>query len=177
MLDVTRVEQAKDTEFAARQEQDHVQGDENGNILIEDERFNIMGADYFMADTLHELHDIYGDGAGGILRNTGERYGKNLLTFVQDPDPQTQFGRFLGLLAFMGYSDPEVHEDHIIFPSSPTAVEYAKNDYEPLTACYVLSGMLSAAAESITDHQFVEEKCIANGDDHCCFTLHPSSSI
>lgn len=169
-LDPNAVNAAATDEFARLRREESMDGDPEGNVLLHGTRFNIMGADYFMADMYTELHDIYGDGAGGILRQTGEGYGEQLIELDDADNPDTRFGQFLGLLAFLGYSRIRVEDDRIIVPDSPTADEYVKNGGEPRTVCYFLAGLLSGAARVCNEpSNFVEERCRADGADHCIF--------
>jgi predicted hydrocarbon binding protein len=164
-----------DEAFARFNRAEEIAGDDTGTIAIQGERFNIMGAEYFMADIFHTLTEVYGPGAGGILRETGETYGTDLLAFVSDhDDPQNLFGRFLGLLKFLGYSTPTVTGTSISFPSAPTAAAYRETDHDPRQTCYFLEGMLTGALNDLFDDddlQVTEETCIADGDDVCRFTI------
>ncbi|MDY6778121.1 MAG: hypothetical protein SVU32_05610, partial [Candidatus Nanohaloarchaea archaeon] len=127
-LDTTVIEEHRDQTFRRLRSEEDLGGDEQGRVSLMGERFNIMGADYFMASILEMLSELYGQGAGGILRETGESYGDDLLALCEhdgEGDAFSQcFGQFLGALAFLGYSKPEVEEDGVRFPSSPTAEEY-----------------------------------------------------
>lgn len=173
-LDTERINTAIQQSFTSFQQDKKMSGDKQGNILFRDERFNIMGGDYFMADIFHMLSDIHGQGAGGILHHTGTTYGHDLLTLVDSDDPVAQFGQFLGLLAFLGYSLPHVEKDAVIFPSAPTAEEYRKKTYDPQKTCYFLAGMLSGATNKLFPEEkirFIEDSCRASGDEVCQFTL------
>lgn len=160
--------------FAALRESGDIAGDHDGNIRFHGERFNIMGADYFMADFYQSLADIYGEGAGGILKTTGEGYGEDLvaLTATSD-DTDAAFGQLLGFLAFLGYSTPTVHEDRVVFPDTPTAAEHRKTNSSPQQVCYFLAGILTGSLQKLgIDKQFVETACRGNGADRCAFELH-----
>jgi predicted hydrocarbon binding protein len=172
-IDPETVQQHKDTTFNQLQQDETMRGDEDGNLTLKGERFNIMGADYFMADILDLLAETYGSGAGGILRETGEEYGQDLLDLLDTGnDLEEALGGLLGLLRFLGYSDPHVNNDSIEFPSSPTAVEHLKKDYDSRRTCYFLSGILTGAAQQTdTPVRFVEEQCRADGDETCLFRI------
>lgn len=173
-LDPDTIQPLIDDTFQQFRQTEDIAGDTTGTIAIQDERFNIMGAEYFMADIYHALTEIYGDGAGGILRETGEAYGTDILEFVtQDHDPQETFGRFLGLLTFLGYSTPTVEEQAVSFPSSPTAAAYHDTDREPRHTCYFLEGMLNGVLNDLFDDDLTvtEKTCIADNDDACRFTI------
>lgn len=155
--------------FRRFKEQEDYKGDENGRVDILGERFNIMGSEYFMSDILETLSELYGAGSGGILRNTGDGYGKDIVEMLDRPD----FGEFLGFLAALGYSLPRVEDESIVFPSSPTAVAHAKEeDYDEKNVCYFLAGMLTGAAQELVDNEieFREESCRAEGAEECVFT-------
>jgi len=172
-IDPETVRQHKDQTFNQLQHNETMRGDEDGELTLKGERFNIMGADYFMADILDLLAETYGSGAGGILRETGEEYGNDLLDILDtSEDLDEALGDILGLLRFLGYSDPKVKTDSIGFPSSPTAVEHLKKEYDKRRTCYFLSGILTGAAQQTdTPVRFVEEQCRADGDESCIFHI------
>ncbi|MDY6771095.1 MAG: V4R domain-containing protein [Candidatus Nanohaloarchaea archaeon] len=172
-MEAETIEQYKDETFRNLKKNESMHGDENGNVTLKDSRFNIMGADYFMSDILHMLSQTYGSGAGGILRETGEDYGQDLLDIMNAGENFNEaFGTLLGLLKFLGYSDPQINDDKIVFPSSPTAVEHLKKDYEQKRTCYFLTGVLSGAAKQLDEGiRFIEEECRANGDENCTFRV------
>jgi len=170
-LDAGTVAAARDAQFAALQDEEAMAADADGTLEMGGERFNIMGADYFMAGIFHALTAVHGEGAGGILRQSGRGYGEDLFGMVDGTD-QAAFGRFLGLLQFLGYSRPAVEAETVTVPASPTAVEYRRADHAPRPTCYFLAGMLTGAAQEVdADAQFVEERCRADGDDACVFRL------
>lgn len=142
--------------------------DESGRVEIAGKRFNIMGSEYFMSDILETLSEIYGAGAGGILRSTGEGYGEDLVEMLDSPD----FVEVLGFLASLGYSIPRIEEEAVVFPESPTAVAHSKTDHEEKNVCYFLSGILTSAASKISgeDIEFHEETCRAGEGEECVFT-------
>lgn len=171
MNNVDTIEEYKNKEFEKLLEENNFEGDEDGNIILEPQRYNIMGSDYFMSEMLEMLSGVMGTGATGIIRRTGISYGEDLkesLDFVhQGPE---DFGRFLGLLKRLGYSDPKVEEDKIVIPSSPTAEEHLKTDHEEQKTCYFLAGILTSGGELLEeDVDFTEVKCRANGDEKCVF--------
>lgn len=164
----------KERRFEALQQEQDFHGDENGDIILGPQRFNIMGAEYFMGEILSTLSDIYGQGAGGILRKTGNTYGHDLLEVLDtDQKPQQVIGDLFGLLAFLGYSDITVEDETtIIVSSSPTAVAYTRTNEEQRKTCYFLSGILEGAVQLIDEDYAIEEThCRADGDDHCRFSL------
>ncbi len=170
-LDAGTVEQVRDAQFAALRDGEAMAADADGTLEMDGERFNIMGADYFMAGIFHALTEVHGEGAGGILRQSGRSYGADLFGMVEG-DGQDAFGRFLGLLQFLGYSEPAVDTGTVTVPASPTAVEYRRADHAPRPTCYFLAGMLTGAVQQLdADAQFVEERCRADGDDACVFRL------
>lgn len=172
-MDRETIREQRDATFDELRKTESMEGNEEGTVSMKGERFNIMGADYFMADILDMLSDTYGRGAGGILKETGVKYGKDLLDILEPSDDfEKGFGSLLGLLKFLGYSSPKIEGDKIIIPSSPTAVEYINKGYEQRRTCYFLTGILSGAAEKLGhDGRFIEEQCRANGHDNCIFIL------
>lgn len=173
MLDTDTVAAARDATFDDLKDE-RLEGDENGRAELLGERFNIMGADYFMSDIYSVLLDDFGEEAGGILQSTGIGYGEDLKNLVDsDEDWNTVFGRVLGLLGYLGYSTPDVEEDRVIFPSSPTAEEWNKAGNGDRKVCHFLTGILTGAASSAQDGivQFEEERCLADGDEACVFVL------
>lgn len=163
----------KDRRFEVLRKEQDFHGDEDGEIILGPQRFNIMGSEYFMAEMLASLSEIYGEGAGGIIRKTGITYGDDLLEVLDtDQEPQQIIGDLFGLLKFLGYSDIHLDGDTIIVPSSPTAVAYRKHHDEQRKTCYFLSGILKAAIGLLDEEGRVEETaCIADGDDQCRFEL------
>lgn len=171
MNDVDTVRKFKEKEFQKLIEQNKFEGDEDGNIILEPQRYNIMGSDYFMSEMLEMMSDIMGTGATGIARRTGKTYGDDLKESLNfDEKGPEDFGRFLGLLKRLGYSDPQVEEDRIIFPSSPTAEEHLDSEHEQKKTCYFLSGILDSGAELLdSEENFTEIKCKAEGAENCVF--------
>jgi len=172
-LEPGTVETWKQKTFTRLQDAEDITADFNGEVRIQGERFNIMGTEYFMAGLYHRFSEIYGKGAGGIFQKTGESYGADLLNFIDIPETlQEAFGSLLGLIKFLGYSDPEIQKNKLIFPSSPTAASYKEEYGEETKTCYFLAGMLTGALKSLDkDAQVVEEKCLANGYPHCVFRI------
>lgn len=172
-LDVETVEEARDAFFAEMRETETMEGDPSGEVSLLGHRFNIMGADYFMADIYHMLLDTFGEEAGGILQSTGIKYGEDLMALTGDAPFDRAFGRLLGLLGFLGYSKPRVEETAVVFPASPTAVEYTEKGYEERATCYFLAGILTGGATTRRDDliRFEETACRADGDDSCWFEL------
>lgn len=171
-LDIKKVGNARDEVFEELKTQNKLHADESGLVEIEGERYNIMGADYFMADIFKMLREEYEEETPSILQSAGLRYGKKLVNTFEDKSGQKQFGSFLGLLGFLGYSKPEIKEDKVVFPSSPTAEEYKKRNQDTQKTCYMLKGMLIGASmqlESIT--KFEETQCKADGDEKCVFKI------
>lgn len=171
MNDVESIRKFKEEEFQNLVEQNKFEGDEEGNIELGPQRYNIMGADYFMAEMLEMMSDVMGTGATGIARRTGKSYGDDLKESLgfNEKGPE-DFGRFLGLLKRLGYSDPQIEEGRIIFPSSPTAEEHIDSEHEEKKTCYFLSGILDSGAELLeTEENFTEVKCKADGAEHCVF--------
>lgn len=171
MNDIDTIEEHKDKEFRKLKDENDFAGDEDGNIVLEPQRYNIMGSDYFMSEMLEMLSEVMGTGATGIIRNTGVSYGEDLKESLKfDQKGPKDFGRFLGLLKRLGYSDPKVKEDRIIIPSSPTAEEHLKTDHEEKKTCYFLAGILTSGGDLLEEEvSFTEVKCIANGDEKCVF--------
>ncbi|MFB6114788.1 MAG: V4R domain-containing protein, partial [Candidatus Nanohalobium sp.] len=147
------------------------EGDEDGRIEYRGKRFNVMGSDYFMSGIIESLSEIYAGASGGIIRETGIGYGKELLELIDEGEGDERFGNFLGFLQFLGYSEITVKEESIEVESSPTAEEHLKEDYEQKKTCYFLAGILTGAVQSIynLDVNYVEEKCKADGDNECVF--------
>lgn len=147
------------------------EGDENGRIEYKGKRFNIMGADYFMSGIIESLYDLYADASGGIIHETGEEYGKELLEIIDEEEEDKKFGGFLGFLKFMGYSDIEASKGGFKVSSSPTAEEHLKTDQDNKKTCYFLAGMLTGAVQRVydVDVEYTEMKCKADGDDICLF--------
>ncbi|MFB6204603.1 MAG: V4R domain-containing protein [Candidatus Nanohaloarchaea archaeon] len=173
-LEPELVEQEKQSAFTELRENEDLTGDFDGNVEVMDHRFNIMGSDYFMAEILEMLAEVYGEGAGGILNNTGRGYAEDLVDLLQvSQDPQQAFGQYLGLLKFLGYSDIMVEEDGLIVPSSPTAESHLQEDHEEKKTCYFLTGMFAGGLEYLFDEEVVvhEEKCKAAGDPECVFRI------
>lgn len=172
-LDVETVEAARDAFFEELRGRETMDGDPTGEVSLLGHRFNIMGADYFMADIYHMLLDTFGEEAGGILQSTGIKYGEDLAGLVGDRPFDEAFGRLLGLLAFLGYSKPSVSTEAVVFPSSPTAVEYAEKGYEARATCYFLGGILTGGATTRKGGliRFEETVCRAKEGRHCRFTM------
>ncbi|MFB6203337.1 MAG: V4R domain-containing protein [Candidatus Nanohaloarchaea archaeon] len=173
-LETKTVEHGRDSIFSDLRNTEDLEPDQEGNVTIGGPRFNIMGAEYFMAGTLEVLRETYGEGAGGIIKNSGRDYGEEIVDIVYtDRDPQRQFGYVLGFLKFLGYSHPEVEDGSISFSSSPTAEAHRKDYGEDGHVCYFLGGILTGAASKIFDEEVVfhETECIAEGDDSCVFEM------
>lgn len=171
MNNIDTIREYKEKEFKKLRRENKFQGDEDGNIVLGPQRYNIMGADYFMAEMLEMMSDVMGTGATGIARRTGKSYGNDLKESLdfEEKGPE-DFGRFLGLLKRLGYSDPQVEEDSIVIPSSPTAEQHIESDHDEKKTCYFLAGILASGAELLdSEEDFTEEKCKANGDDECVF--------
>jgi len=166
-----KVNDLKENYFWEIRVSEKFEGDENGKINYEGKRFNIMGADYFMSDIMESLPELYSGAAGGIIRETGQEYGKELLEVIDEKEEDDMFANFLALLQFMGYSKITVEEEQIAVKSSPTAEEHLKADYEEKKVCYFLTGMLTGAYQRVysSDRQFTETKCKAAGDEKCVF--------
>ncbi len=170
----------KEEEFRRLLREVKAGGDRNAEVLIYGRRFNLMGAEYWTAGFLYQLEEIIGEGAVGIIFNSGLQIGAiyyDIFTELGVKDNTELLGKFLGLLKFCGYGEIEVESSgdslSIILKNSPDAVEY-KNAYKRKgkVCCYlrgIFSGFLSNCfARELT----VEEtKCIANGDPYCEFTL------
>lgn len=171
MNNIGTIQEFKEKEFHKLVEENKFEGDEEGNIELGPQRYNIMGADYFMAEMLEMMSEVMGTGATGIARRTGKSYGDDLkesLNF-EEKGPE-DFGRFLGLLKRLGYSDPQIEEDRIVFPSSPTAEEHIDSEHEEKKTCYFLSGILDSGAELLdSEENFTEVKCKAEGAENCVF--------
>ncbi len=147
-------------------------GDEDGKIRYSGKRFSMMGADYFMAEIIDSLEELYSGAAGGIIRETGTEYGRELLDAADEAkDEDTYFGRFLALLQFLGYSKIKVTDEQIRVEASPTAVEHRKMGKEERKTCFFLSGLLTGAFQDIygSDQRLVEQRCRADGDEVCSF--------
>lgn len=173
-LDKETINMVKDRRFKVLRNEEEFYGDEDGKIILGPQRFNIMGAEYFMADILSTLGDIYGQGAGGILRKTGMTYGNDLLDVIDTDQDTTQIiGDLFGLLAFLGYSNIHVEDDDtVVVPSSPTADSFKDMYDDEMKACYFLAGILTAAVRLIDeDYTMTETACQADGDDVCRFMI------
>lgn len=173
MLDTDTVATARDATFADLKDE-RLEGDENGRAELLGERFNIMGADYFMSDIYSVLLDDFGEEAGGILQSTGIGYGEDLSNLVEpDEDWNVVFGRVLGLMKYLGYSAPSVEEDRVVLPASPTAEEWNRAGNGDRKVCHFVAGVLTGAASAAQDGilQFEEERCLADGDDECVFVM------
>jgi predicted hydrocarbon binding protein len=170
-IDAEKVEKHKRKQFNHLRENADFSGDENGDIELEPQRYNIMGSDYFMCEMLEMLQDIYGQGAGGIIRESGLSYGEDLkesLEFEENSDQD--LGKFLGFLKFLGYSDLRVDGEKIVVASSPTAEEHRKTDHKPKKTCYFLEGVLTSAIRLTEEEvQFRETECKAEGAEKCVF--------
>ncbi|MFQ3308468.1 MAG: putative hydrocarbon binding protein [Candidatus Nanohaloarchaea archaeon] len=171
MNDLDKIREYRDKEFDKLKSQNNFEGDEDGEIRLEPQRYNIMGADYFMSEMLEMLSGVMGTGATGIIRSTGESYGDDLKESLEFKSKGSEdFGRFLGLLKRLGYSEPQINEGSIVVPSSPTAVEHRKTEYDEQKTCYFLAGILTSGAELLDqDITFSEIECRANGDEKCVF--------
>lgn len=171
-IDIETVEKARDNTFESLRKENKLHADDSRLVEIHGERYNIMGADYFMADIFKMLREEYKEETPSILQSAGLRYGKKLVDTFEDESGQKQFGNFLGLLGFLGYSTPEVEEDKVIFLSSPTAEEYNKKNSDNQKTCYMLKGMLMGASMQIGEvTNFEETHCKANGDEKCVFEM------
>lgn len=171
-MDIEQIHAERDQYFNELQDTEEMVGDQDGTLTFQGERFNIMGADYFMADIFHMLQDLYGQGSGGILQQTGKSYGEDLVSFIDADEGDEAIGQLLGLLAFLGYSKPRFEDGDIIVPSSPTAEEHLQKDHEPAKTCYFLAGIIGGALEDIGQpHQVSEEACKADNDEHCRFSI------
>jgi len=150
-----------------------VAGDENGDAMIGAHRFNIMGADYFMADMLHDLKEIYGDGAGAIMKSTGQSYGKNIHGVLDGADNASEaLGYDLGLLKYLGYSNISIEDDKIIVASSPTAESYKRKYDEEVKTCFFLSGVFQSLIQAHNEDASVQEvKCLADRAEKCIFRV------
>lgn len=153
---------------------DHdVAADNKGNAYIGGHRFNIMGADYFMADIFHNLMEIYGEGAGAILKNTGQKYGDRIHgVFETSEKKEEAIGHDLGLLKYLGYSNMTYEGDTIEVESSPTAESYSRKYDKETKTCYFLSGIFQSFLRKHNDQIAVQEvKCRANGSETCIFEI------
>jgi len=170
-MDPEKVNNLKENHFWEMRVSEKFEGDEDGKIMYNGKRFNIMGADYFMSDIMESLSELYSGAAGGIVRETGQEYGKELLEVIEDKEEDKMFANFLAFLQFLGYSDITVEEEHITVKSSPTAEEHLKADYEQKKVCYFLTGILTGAYQRIysSDAQYTETSCKAAGDEKCVF--------
>lgn len=146
-------------------------GNEKGNIKIGQKRFNGMGAEYFMSEIIESLSDLYAGAAGGIIRETGVEYGRELLEVVDEGRGDKRFGNFLGFLQFLGYSTIEVEDNRITVSSSPTAEQHFKSDHDGKKVCFFLTGILTGAHRDVydSDESFVETQCKAEGAEKCVF--------
>lgn len=168
------VNEARENYFWRVRVSEKFEGDEDGKIEFEGKRFNLMGADYFMSEIIESLSELYAGAAGGIIRETGEEYGKELLEVIDDAEKaegDEKFGRFIGFLQFLGYSEITVEKDSIRVESSPTAEEHLKEDHEDKKVCFFLSGILSGGYQEVysSEANFTEEKCKADGNEECVF--------
>jgi predicted hydrocarbon binding protein len=153
-----------------------LEGDDDGKIRYGGKRFNLMGADYFMSEIIEDLSDLYAGAAGGIIRETGQEYGRELLETVDEGQGDERFGNFLAFLQFIGYSGITAEKERLRVYSSPTAEEHLKADYKDKKVCFFLSGILAGAYRDIYGEkvEFVEEQCKAEGADACVFTKQSS---
>lgn len=169
MFDEEKVNSVLDERFEQLKRNEDTVADKEGIVTIEGERYNIMGAEYFMARMLEMLEEIYGQGAGGIIQNAGEEYGKELSPDEVE-DPQRAFGRILGHLKFLGYGHIYVEDDQVVLEDSPTAENYSGDS---VRSCYFVSGVLTAATREIFEDDEVildEEKCKTGESERCHFT-------
>lgn len=147
------------------------EAEDSGDIKYKSKRFNLMGADYFMSEIIESLSDLYAGAAGGIIRETGQEYGRELLETVEDGEGDTRFGNFLAFLQFVGYSTMEAEKGEVHVKSSPTAEEHLKAGHDEKKVCFFLSGILAGAYRDIYDEEieFVETECRAEGAEECVF--------
>lgn len=165
------VNEARENFFWRIRISEKFEGDEDGKIRYAGKRFNLMGADYFMSEIIENLSELYAGAAGGIIRETGQEYGRELLETVEEGERDERFGNFLGFLQFLGYSEMTAEEGQIRVFSSPTAEEHLKTDHDDKKVCFFLSGILAGAYRDIYGEKvkFVEEECKAAGADECVF--------
>lgn len=168
------VNEAKEKYFWRIRVSEKFEGDEDGKIEFEGKRYNLMGADYFMSEIIESLSKLYAGAAGGIIRETGEEYGRELLEVIDEAEGGSgdeKFGRFLGFLQFLGYSEITAEDKQIAVNSSPTAEEHLNADHEDKKVCFFLSGILSGGYQEVYSSKanFPEEKCKAEGDEECVF--------
>ena len=166
-----KVNNLKENHFWRIRVSEKFEGDEDGDIQYGGKRFNIMGADYFMSDIIESLSELYAGAAGGIIRETGQEYGKELLEVIDDNEQDEMFGNFLALLQFLGYSTIELEDNRITVSSSPTAQQHFKSDHDGKKVCFFLTGILTGAHRDVydSDESFVETQCKAEGAEKCVF--------
>ncbi len=159
--------------FSSLKKNHDVAADKNGDAMIGTHRFNIMGADYFMADMLHDLKEIYGDGAGAIMKSTGQSYGENIHGVLDGAENASDsLGYDLGLLKYLGYSNITVENDEITVESSPTAESYKRKYDDQLKSCFFLSGVFQSLIQEHDEDASVQEvKCLADGAEKCIFKV------
>jgi predicted hydrocarbon binding protein len=176
-LDPEEVNEACENFFWRLRVSEKFEGDEEGKIKYSGKRFNLMGADYFMSEIIENLSELYAGAAGGIVRETGQGYGRELLETVKEGQGDERFGYFLGLLQFLGYSKITAGEREITVSSSPTAEEHLKTDHQEKKVCFFLSGVLGGAYYDIYDEdvEVVEEECRADGAEKCRFVIRESA--
>lgn len=159
--------------FSMLKNKHDVAADDKGNAMIGAHRFNIMGADYFMADMLHDLKEIYGDGAGAIMKSTGQSYGKNIQGVLDGADDASEaLGYDLGLLKYLGYSNISIEDDKIKVESSPTAESYKRKYDDQMKTCFFLSGVFQSLIQAHDEDASVQEaECLADGAEKCIFSV------
>ncbi len=169
-MDERIIVEKKDEYFEKLDEEEDLAGDENGNVMLMGERFNIMASKYFMSEILVILQDSYEEKAGEMLFESGKMYGKDLLDLIgEEKSFDESLGKMLGLLKFLGYSDSYVEMESITFSSSPTAEAYKSKKMFSTKTCHFLSGILSAVAENHgKDKNFKEQTCQAEEEGNDC---------
>lgn len=178
MLNPEKVNDACENYFWRIRVGEKLEGDENGDINYSGKRFNLMGVDYFMAEIIESLSELYAGAAGGIIRETGHDYGRELLEAVGGAEePDERFGNFLAFLQFLGYSEITAGDQKLLVSSSPTAEEHLKTDHDRKKVCFFLSGIFTGAYKDIygEEVEVVEGKCKAEGAERCIFEIKESS--
>lgn len=172
-FDTEEINEKISERFSLLRKNHDVAADENGDAMIGAHRFNIMGADYFMADMLHDLKEIYGDGAGAIMKSTGQSYGENIHGVLDGADEASEsIGDDLGLLKYLGYSNISIEGDDITVESSPTAESYKRKYEDEVKTCFFLSGVFQSLIQEHDEDASVQEvKCLADGAEKCIFKV------
>lgn len=170
MVENDRVMEEKNRFFEELEEEEDLAGDENGNVYLKGDRFNIMASKYFMSEIMIILEDAYDEKAFEMLFESGKLYGEDLLDLIgEEEEFSSSLGKMLGLLKFLGYSDSYMEMESVVFESTPTAEAYMENQMFSRKACYFLAGILSSVCDRHEkDKEFREQTCEAEEEGNDC---------